>query len=91
MLGDDDFVTDLELFDSMHYLVIATNNGRMLVYKWDRKLPDEIKPMHEFRNHTKSITGLKKMTENRSYIVTSSLDGSIKIFCLEMMIELYSF
>lgn len=31
------------------------------------------------------------MSDNPTYCVTSSLDGSIKIFCLEMMIELYSF
>lgn len=90
LTGEDDFVTDVELLDHMHYLVVATNLGRVLVYKWDRKSKEK-HFMHEFKNHTKPITCIHPMLVNPTYIVTASLDGTVKVWCLEMMIELYSF
>ena len=83
-------MTDIELLPSLHYLVIGTNLGRIFIYKWDRKTK-EMRPMHEFKNHSKPVTCLKPVKDNPTYIVSASLDGSIKIYCLEMMIELYSF
>lgn len=47
--------------------------------------------MHSFKGHTKAITGFSLCHTNENYIVTASLDGSIKIFCLEKMIEIFSF
>jgi WD40 repeat protein len=47
--------------------------------------------MHSFKSHTKAISSLVPAHTNENYIVTSSLDGTIKIWCLEKMIEIYSF
>ena len=78
------------MLDHLHYFVVATSLGRIVVYKWDRKTKEK-HFMHEFKNHTKAITCLNPMRALGSYIVTASLDGTVKIWCLEMMIELYSF
>ena len=47
--------------------------------------------MHEFQAHTKGITTLNPCRFNDNYVVSSSLDGYIKLWCLEKMIEIYSF
>jgi WD40 repeat protein len=86
----DDFVTDIKLVNGLHYLVASTNMGCIHVFKWDRKT--RIKQfMHTFKSHTKAISSLNKVHANENYIVTASLDGSVKIWCLEKMIEIYSF
>lgn len=90
LTGKDDFMTDIELLMNLPYLVISTNLGRILVYKWERKTKEK-QFMHEFKNHSKPIMCLNPVKANPSYIVSASLDGSVKIFCLEEMIELYSF
>lgn len=88
--GTDDFITDLLLLEHIHYLVLTTNSGRILVFKWDRKSREK-HFMHEFKSHTKPITCVNPMHHNQTYIVTAALDGTIKVWCLEKMIELYSF
>ena len=47
--------------------------------------------MHSFKSHTKAIASLNTCEFNNTYIVTASLDGLIKIWCLEKMIEIYTF
>jgi len=71
-------------------LVAATNMGSIQVFKWDRKTSQK-QFMHSFKSHTKAISSLVPAHTNDNYIVTSSLDGTIKIWCLEKMIEIYSF
>jgi WD40 repeat protein len=60
------------------------------VYKWDFKQTKK-QFMHTFKSHTKAITSLKRCHTNENYVVTASLDGTIKMWCLEKMIEIYSF
>jgi len=36
LTGKDDFMTDIELLLQLHYMVISTNLGRILIYKWYR-------------------------------------------------------
>ena len=64
--------------------------GCIQVYKWDRNTKQK-QFMHSFKSHTKAIASLNTCLFNSTYIVTASLDGSIKIWCLEKMIEIYSF
>ena len=33
----EDFITDLLIYNEMHYFVIATNYGNISVYKWDHR------------------------------------------------------
>ena len=74
----------------LHYLVISTYIGWIHVYKWDFKQTKK-QFMHTFKSHTKAITSLKRCHTNENYVVTASLDGTIKMWCLEKMIEIYSF
>lgn len=60
------------------------------MFKWDRT--DTKQSMGSCKpSHTKAISSLYKSTLNPAYIVSASLDGFIKIWCLEKMIEIYSF
>lgn len=78
----DDFITEIVVFEQLKYFVLATNQGHIVIYKWDRKFPEQKQFMHEFKAHTKAITQMKHMNSNSSYLVTGSLDGNIKIWCL---------
>jgi WD40 repeat protein len=64
--------------------------GCIEVHKWDRKTKAK-HFMHSFKSHTKAISTLNSASTNENYIVSSSLDGTIKVWCLEKMIEIYSF
>lgn len=33
----EDFITDLLIYNEMHYFVISTNYGNISVYKWDHR------------------------------------------------------
>lgn len=73
----------------MHYLVVSTTQGQIKVFKWDRT--ESKQTMHSFKSHTKAISSLSKTSLNPAYIVSASLDGFIKIWCLEKMIDIYHF
>ena len=47
--------------------------------------------MHTFSGHSKAVTGMQQSSHNENYIVSGGLDGVIKIWDLERMIEIYSF
>ncbi|XP_046841279.1 uncharacterized protein LOC124435388 [Xenia sp. Carnegie-2017] len=46
--------------------------------------------VHSFHSHSKMITNLHLHPEAPSLVITSSLDGTIKIFSLDIMEEIYS-
>ena len=78
----------------MHYFVIATNYGNISVYKWDHRQGTK-QFMHTFKGHSRAVTSLKLIKSNQasnfSNFVSASLDGSIRIWSLDKLIELYKF
>ena len=78
----------------MHYFVIATNYGNINVYKWDHRQGTK-QFMHTFKGHSRAVTSLKLIQSNQasnfSNFVSASLDGSIRIWSLDKLIELYKF
>ncbi|XP_048581685.1 uncharacterized protein LOC5517160 isoform X2 [Nematostella vectensis] len=46
--------------------------------------------VHTFSSHTKVITTIMLHPEAEGMVITSSLDGMVKIFCLDTMEEIYS-
>jgi hypothetical protein len=90
LTSTDDCITEIMLVGSMHYLVVGTHKGKLRVFKWDRKTVQK-QFMHEFQAHTKAIATLNPCRFNENYTASASLDGNIKLWCLEKMIEIYSF
>jgi WD40 repeat protein len=80
-----------EHFPKDHPTYLSLDKKSALINKSLDGKPQRDTFVHEFKGHSKAITGMKHMASNESYLVTSSMDGSIKIWCLEKMIELYSF
>ena len=96
----DDCVSDILYIRKLQYLVVSSVKGRLSVYKWELKRNDDtrIAPevrsrqfMHTFEAHQKAITCLKPVVKNDSYVMSASLDGSIKIWDLDGMIEINTF
>ena len=89
---DADSITDILLYNPMHYFVISTALGHMLVFKWDFKAQHE-KPqlMHTFKGHSRTVTSMKLINSSYSSFVSASLDGSIRVWCLDKFICLYTF
>ena len=74
----------------MHYFVISTIVGHMLVFKWDFKMQNK-QMMHTFKGHSRTVTSMKMIKESYSSFVSASLDGSIRVWCLDKFIQLYTF
>ena len=92
MVSSDDQITDVLFFSSLHYLVTATRLGHLVVYKFDPSAPvKKNKILHTFKGHTKAIKNLKPVKNSQSSFVSASLDGSVRIWCLDKLIELYCF
>lgn len=50
-----------------------------------------IKSIHTFKGHSRRVTSLMPIKSKETYFVSASLDGKLKIWCIEKMLELYSF
>ena len=37
LVTEEDFIIDILFFNVLHYIVVATNLGNLIVYKWDPK------------------------------------------------------
>ena len=44
-----------------------------------------------FKGHSRKVTSLAPVEGKSTYFVSASLDGKVRIWCLEKMIELYCF
>ena len=54
--------------------------------------PVQGKRIHTFKSHTRGITSIKKVTSTLSNtFVSASTDGTVRIWCLDKLIELYVF
>ena len=107
LTSKEDFVTDVLLFDHLHYIVLSTNYGNIRVYKWDPKKRSK-KYIHTLKGHSRAITSLMPIAgrhkksklagkamfmkdQEQSTFVSAGIDGSIRIWCLEKLIELYNY
>lgn len=49
------------------------------------------KSIHIFKGHSRKVTSLAPIKSKGTYFVSASLDGKLRIWCIEKMIELYCF
>ena len=47
--------------------------------------------MHTFKGHSRMVTSMRPVRDTPSSFVSASLDGSLRIWCLDKFIQLYSF
>jgi len=90
LVPNDQKITDILLYNSLHYFVIATHIGHLLVFKWDPNQGTK-QSMHTFKSHSRAVTSLKVIEKSESSFVSASMDGTIRIWCLDKLIELYCF
>jgi WD40 repeat protein len=103
LTSKEDFVTDILLFDRLHYIVLATNFGNIRIFKWDRKKRTK-NYIHTLKGHSRAISSLMPISARRkqsrgkaSFVkeettfISAGLDGLIRVWCLERLIELYNY
>ena len=47
--------------------------------------------MHTFKGHSRTVTSMRPVRDTPSSFVSASLDGSLRIWCLDKFIQLYTF
>jgi len=82
----EDYITDLIISDIYKYFITSTYKGSIFVWK----LMKEWKLIHTFKGHARTVTSLVNHPDKNLFI-SASLDNSIKIWCLDMFVEIYSF
>ena len=121
--SDADTITDILLYNPMHYFIVSTTLGQILVFKWDYrplntqntaasgdnfsqsqnevKKADKPQLMHTFKGHSRAVTSMRLIKRSvkssdpseiyDSSFVSASLDGTIRIWCLDKFIQLHHF
>ena len=47
--------------------------------------------MHTFKGHSRTVTSMRLIKDSYSSFVSASLDGSVRVWCLDKFIQLYTF
>ena len=47
--------------------------------------------MHTFNSHNRAITSMRMVSGGHPTFVSTSLDGTVRLWCLDKLIELYCF
>ena len=89
LASQEDQITDMLCFSSMNYFIVATHFGNLMVYKWDRA--NKRRFVHTYKGHSKAVPSMKPIKNKSTNFVSASLDGTIRIWCLDKLIELYCF
>lgn len=58
--------------------------------KNSKNLKTKRKLIHSYSGHTKKVTSLAKHS-NTTMFISASLDNTVRIWCLDQLIELYCF
>lgn len=98
----EDFITDVLIFSDQKFFVTAHNSGDIHLRKLSEfKSPEfefgpkaaqkSSKSIHVFKGHSRRVTSLKPIQGKSTSFVSASLDGKLRIWCIEKMIELYCF
>ena len=87
----EDYITDMIMYKEMMYFAFSTFYGNINVYKWMDISQGEKQFMHTFNSHSRAITSMRMVGNGSSNFVSTSLDGSVRMWCLDKLIELYCF
>ena len=61
--------------------MIATNLGKLTIFKFSKKK----KLIHMYDGHLKEIASIGRNSTTKSEIISASLDGTVKIWCLDVI------
>ncbi len=81
----ENHITDVQLNLHYKYFVIGTSLGNIMVYKYHdgRK-----KMIHQYEGHFREVGSLTEHPkDNVNLFISSSLDGVVKIWCLDVSIK----
>ena len=102
----EDFITDVLIFKEHKFFITGHNSGdihlRKLVELKNIDIKDNgtenmsvaqssQKSVHPFKGHSRTVTSLQPIQGKGTHFVSASVDGKIRIWCFEKMIELYCF
>ena len=87
----EDYITDMIIYSEMAYFVFSTFYGNINVYKWMDFKQSKKQFMHTFTSHSRAITSMRMKSFDSATFISTSLDGSIRIWDLDKLIELYCF
>ena len=79
------------MYNEMQYFAFSTYYGNINVYKWIDFKYGKKQFMHTFNNHSRVITSMRMVSTGAPTFVSTSLDGSVRMWCLDRLIELYTF
>jgi len=100
----EDYITDVLVFREHKFFVTAHNFGDIHLRKLNETKNVEFEiaasgksagqnqsSIHVFKGHSRRVTSLAPIASKNTYFVSASLDGKLRIWCIEKMIELYCF
>ena len=82
----ENYITDLIISDVYKYFITSTLKGSIFVWK----LTEDWKLIHSYKGHARTVTSLVNHPDKNLFI-SSSLDNTIRIWCLDKFVEIYSF
>jgi WD40 repeat protein len=77
----ENFITDVIVMNDYKGFIAGTQFGNLNVWKWGS---DEKKLVHQFSGHHKTITAVVPHSTKKNLFITSSLDCSIKVWCMDV-------
>ena len=75
----ENIITDILYMPKYRYIVIATELGELVVYKWDSTAT----LVTDFKGVSKAIRSLARHPYRPNQFLTASIDSTIRIWCLE--------
>ena len=76
----DDQINDLLYMPKYRYVVLCSEMGKLIVYKWGK----EKAVVTAFKGMTRPIKGLTRHSDRVNQFLTASVDQTIRIWCLEV-------
>lgn len=77
----DNVITDMLYMPKYRYVVVSTELGELIVYKWD---PVGNPVITEFKGIIGAIHSLQRHPHRINQFITASTDSTIRIWCVEV-------
>ena len=90
-MGDIHLRKLVELKNLEFEIAEAERTGNGSPVRETAKANSGTKSIHVFKGHSRRVTSVTPVSSKSTYFLSASLDGKLRIWCIEKMIELYCF
>ena len=91
--GPDEQVLDVCIFEKLKYFSAGTSEGRIQVFKFVQfgKTETPQRLVHTFTGHLRGVTSVCQFKKSDSLLLSASLDGMVRLWCLNTFTHHYTF